>query len=77
MSFAVGMFDLVVLDRRKRWEWRVSDRNGKVIMGGSEATRQEAKYKAHRALFLLLSQAGCRRLAAPAHPRRARDPNQY
>jgi hypothetical protein len=52
------MFDLVVLNRRKRWEWRVSDRNGKVIMRGSEPTRQEAKYKAHRALFLLLSQAG-------------------
>jgi hypothetical protein len=58
LSFVVRMFDLVVLNRRKRWEWRVSDRNGKVIMCGSEPTRQEAKYKAHRALFLLLSQAG-------------------
>ena len=71
------MFDWVVLNRRKRWEWRVSGRNGNVIMRGSEPTRQEAAYKAHRALFLLLSQAGLPKLGAMTHPKRPRDPNPY
>jgi hypothetical protein len=49
------MFEVVVLRSRKRWQWRVSDRRGTVLMRGWETTHKEAKYKAHRALFLLLS----------------------
>jgi hypothetical protein len=48
------MFDVVVLSRRRRWEWRVCDPKGKLVMQGWEPTRQQAKYKAYRALFLLL-----------------------
>jgi hypothetical protein len=39
---------------RTRWEWRVCDRNGNVIMHGLEFTRAAAKYKGERALFLFL-----------------------
>jgi len=38
---------------RKRWEWRVCDRDGKVINYGLERTRATAKYEGERALFLL------------------------
>jgi hypothetical protein len=48
------MFEVVPAKRgRKRWEWRVCDRNGKVIIHGLECTRATAKYKGERALFLL------------------------
>jgi hypothetical protein len=36
------------------WEWRVSDRSGKVAMFGREFSRPAARYKAARALFGLL-----------------------
>ena len=36
------------------WEWRVSDRSGKVAMFGREFSRPAARYKAARALFELL-----------------------
>ena len=36
------------------WEWRVSDRSGKVAMFGWEFSRAAARYKAARALFELL-----------------------
>jgi hypothetical protein len=49
------MFEMVLTKRgRSRWEWRVHDPSGKVVMGGRENSRLEAKYQGERALFLLL-----------------------
>ncbi len=49
------MFDVVVVKRgRSRWEWRVYDSTGKLIMYGWEGNRGEAKYRGDRALFQLL-----------------------
>jgi len=53
------MFEVVLAKRgRSRWEWRVHDPSGKVVMSGSEKTRPEAKYQGERALFLLLMTTG-------------------
>src|SRR5215471_10567338 len=47
-------FEVVLIDRGPRWEWRLSDALGRIIMQGSERARTEARYMAERALFLLL-----------------------
>ncbi len=53
------MFEMVLTKRgRSRWEWRVHDPIGTVVMSGSEKTRAEAKYQGDRALFLLLMTTG-------------------
>jgi len=36
-----------------KWEWRVCDRYGTILLGGFESTRPAAKYKGYRALFHL------------------------
>ena len=49
------MFELTTRKRgRTRWEWRVCDNTGRAIMQGWESSRLGARYKAERALFLLL-----------------------
>jgi hypothetical protein len=48
------MFETEVDYRKGRWEWRVNDRRGKIILQGWESTRAEAKYQSERGLFLLL-----------------------
>ena len=47
----------VLISKRSqtKWEWRVCDRYGTMIMGGFERNRRVAKYRGNRALFLLLS----------------------
>ena len=53
------MLEMVLTKRgRSRWEWRVYDPTGTVIMGGRENSRLEAKYQGERALFLLLMTSG-------------------
>lgn len=48
-------YDILVKHRsRNRWRWRVCDSEGNSLMCGSECTRGAARYKAERALFLLL-----------------------
>ena len=37
------------------WEWRVCDLAGTTIMWGWEKTREAARYRGNRALFLLLA----------------------
>ena len=50
------MFEVVLTKRgRSRWDWRVLDPSGKVVMGGREYSRPEVKYQGERALFLLLA----------------------
>lgn len=48
------MFQTAVDYRKGKWEWRVHDRQGKIILQGRETTRAEAKYQSERGLFLLL-----------------------
>jgi hypothetical protein len=53
------MFEMALTKRgRSRWEWRVFDPSGKLVMRGSEKSRPEARYQGERALFLLLMVPG-------------------
>ena len=48
-------FDIVLKPRgRSRWKWSVRAADGHAVMSGSECSRSAARYKAERALFLLL-----------------------
>jgi hypothetical protein len=48
-------FEIVPKQRgRGRWKWSVRTTDGHVVMCGSEYNRGGARYKAERALFLLL-----------------------
>lgn len=48
-------FDIVLKRRgRSRWKWSVRTTDGHAVMCGSECSRGGARYKAERALFLLL-----------------------
>jgi hypothetical protein len=49
------MFEVIIIKRRRRWEWRVCDLAGTTIMWGWEETRDIARYRGNRALFLLLA----------------------
>jgi hypothetical protein len=51
------MFDMTVVKRGRGWEWRIDKRAGKTVMRGREAKREMARYRAARALFLLLMTA--------------------
>ena len=65
------VFELVVQKRGRMWRWRVCTTEGAVVMDGSESNRTAAKYRADRALFLLLLSAPypsirlCRAAARP------------
>jgi hypothetical protein len=48
------LFDIEIVERRPRWDWRLRDRSGKVVMEGREKSRVAARYHSGRALFLLL-----------------------
>lgn len=54
-------FDIVLRQRgRGRWKWSVRSTDGHPVMCGSECSRDGARYKAQRALFLLLcASASC------------------
>ena len=48
-------YDIVLKQRgRGRWKWAVCELGGEAVMSGSECSRSAARYKAERALFLLL-----------------------
>ena len=49
------MMEVTVTRRRRRWEWRVCDHNGTLLMQGRERSRPAARYQGYRSLFLLLS----------------------
>lgn len=48
------MLETVINRQGWRWEWRVQDRSGIVLMRGRAQTRAGARYESERALFLLL-----------------------
>jgi len=47
-------FEVSLKKRSRAWRWCVYTNGGRVVMQGSERRRIVAKYKADRALFLLL-----------------------
>ena len=51
------IFEVALKKRRRKWLWRVSTTDGDAVIEGSESSRPAAKYKANRALFLLLLSA--------------------
>src|ERR1700730_13829351 len=51
------VFELVLKKSGRIWRWSVCTSEGAVVMEGSESSRPAAKYKAARALFLLLLSA--------------------
>jgi hypothetical protein len=48
------MKEVIVIKRRRSWEWQVQDQNGG-LMRGRERTRPAARYQAYRTLFMLLA----------------------
>ena len=48
------MFEVVIHRRHSKWEWQLCDRQGNVILGGTEKTREAARYAGDRALFFVL-----------------------
>jgi hypothetical protein len=68
------MFELTTRKRgRTRWEWRVCDSTGRAIMYGWESSRLAARYRAERALFLLLLAPNREiKTSAPSNGQRAR-----
>ena len=62
-------FDIVLKRRgRSRWKWSVRTTDGHTVMCGSECSRSGARYKAERALFLLLCASASRRPGLPLEP---------
>jgi hypothetical protein len=49
------MNEVIVIKRRRAWEWQLRDQSGILIMGGREKSRPAARYQGYRALFLLLA----------------------
>lgn len=52
-----SVFEATWTLRRGKWKWSVCTNQGKLVMQGFERSRSAAKYRANRALFLLLAAA--------------------
>ena len=48
------IFEALIKKRGRRWRWSVCTAEGQVVMEGVESHRISARYKANRALFLML-----------------------
>lgn len=48
------VFERLLKKRSRVWRWCLCTTEGKVVMHGTESNRTAAKYKADRALFLML-----------------------
>jgi hypothetical protein len=48
------VFEALLKKRGRVWRWSVCTTEGLVVMNGTENSRPAAKYKADRALFLML-----------------------
>ena len=70
-------FDIVLKQRgRGRWKWSVRTTDGHALMSGSECSRGGARYKAERALFLLLCASASRAVTVPLEEVARRTPHQ-
>jgi hypothetical protein len=54
MPVQFPVFETFLKKRGRVWKWCVCTTEGQVVMHGSESSRPAAKYRADRALFLLL-----------------------
>jgi hypothetical protein len=54
MPYQFPVFEVTLKKRSRAWRWCVCTTEGQVVIRGSERRRSAAKYKANRALFLLL-----------------------
>jgi len=52
-----SVFEVTVERRGRMWKWSVCTNDGEIVMLGREGSRSASQYRAHRALFLLLSSA--------------------
>jgi len=68
MPNQLPVFELLLKKRGRLWRWYVCTTEGQVVMHGKENSRPAAKYKADRALFLML-------LCAPYQSPRLSDPD--
>ena len=50
-----AMLEFVIFKRRRNFCWQVRDQTGKMVATGRESSRPAARYRAYRALFLVLS----------------------
>ena len=48
------IFEALIKKRGRLWRWSVCTAEGHVVMEGAESRRTSARYKANRALFLML-----------------------
>ena len=48
------LFEAVLKKRGRLWKWSVCTAEGRVVMQGADSRRTSARYKANRALFLML-----------------------
>jgi len=48
------VFEVILKKRGRAWRWCVCTTEGQIVTQGSDRRRSGAKYKADRALFLLL-----------------------
>ena len=66
MSDQLPVFEPLVKKRGRVWRWCLCTAEGHVVMRGTESSRPAAKYRADRALFLML-------LCAPYRATRPKD----
>jgi hypothetical protein len=59
------MKEVIVIKRRRAWEWQLRDQNGTLIMGGREKSRPAARYQGYRALFMQLATSRLSDLETP------------
>ena len=50
----LALFEAVLKKRGRLWKWSVCTAEGRVVMQGADSRRTLARYKANRALFLML-----------------------
>jgi hypothetical protein len=48
------MKEVIVIKRRRAWEWQLRDQSC-IVMGGREKSRPAARYQGYRALFMALA----------------------
>ena len=48
------MYNFVLIQRGRRWQYRVYDQDGRTVAMGIERVRRTARYQAQRALFAKL-----------------------
>jgi hypothetical protein len=54
MSDQLPVFETLLKKRGRLWKWFVCTTEGRIMMQGSESSRPAARYKADRALLLML-----------------------